>query len=267
MAWEILKGEKDGDSDLARHIVKLYDNDNANMFAGRTVQALAEKVLLGDHPISIEEAVELGADMFSQYVPRDWDDGKDKSKHEINRGEFAEVLRAAVDGIQDAASQLGINQLIGETDVYTKLAGCQLPYYGKPDFSQQIELKTKWSTVDQRAKSGKRAASMPKTPTWSHLCQVSGYRAGTNKPQAIVYARAGSNAVYTGRNDDHLTDDGLDAALRHVIAKCKIRENQMKAASSTDELLLLVEPDFGHMWGWDVHPDVLDEAKKLWGFK
>ena len=27
-----------------------------------------------------------------------------------------------------------------------------------------------------------------------------------------------------------------------------------------------LEPDFSHMWAWDIHPDVLKEAKKLWGF-
>jgi hypothetical protein len=32
-------------------------------------------------------------------------------------------------------------------------------------------------------------------------------------------------------------------------------------------MLRLIEPDFGHMWAWDMRPAVLDEAKKLWGFK
>ena len=32
------------------------------------------------------------------------------------------------------------------------------------------------------------------------------------------------------------------------------------------DLLKGIEPDFSHMWAWDIHPDVLKEAKQLWGF-
>jgi len=31
--------------------------------------------------------------------------------------------------------------------------------------------------------------------------------------------------------------------------------------------LRLIEPDFAHMWAWDCRPEVLNQAKKLWGFK
>jgi len=32
-------------------------------------------------------------------------------------------------------------------------------------------------------------------------------------------------------------------------------------------MLRLIEPDFKHMWAWDMRPEVLSEAKQLWGFK
>ena len=61
--------------------------------------------------------------------------------------------------------------------------------------------------------------------------------------------------------------DALQAAVNHIVAKCAIRENLLKSTNSVDEMLRLIEPDFGHMWAWDMRPAVLDEAKKLWGFK
>jgi len=265
LAFKIVKGEAEGDYDLARRTIRLYDNDNANMFSGRTAETLSKQVLLD--ALSIEEAIENGAKLYADYVPRTWDDGKDAAKLEINRDEYAEVVRCAVEGVQEAAGLLGINRLTGETDVFCNLPGAQLPYFGKPDFSKQIELKTKWSGVNQRAKSGKRSSSLPTQPTWSHLAQVSGYKHGSGRPQAIVYVNHTGYRVFTAENCDLLTDDGMDNVLKHVAAKCRIRERLLQAAGSVEDLIGMIEPDFGHMWAWDVHPDVLNEAKQLWGFK
>ena len=265
LAWRIIKGEVEGDKDWAWHVIKLYDNDNAKMMSGRTVQTQSEDVLLGEG--DIEEAIAKGADAFSKYKPRDWDNGKDERQLEICRDEFGEVLRAVVEGVRDAAAQMGLNRLEGESEIFANLPGVTLPYNGRPDFSKQIELKTKWSSFDQRAKSGKRTASLPTQPTWSHLSQVAGYGHGTGRPQCIVYANSNGYKVFTADNCDLLTQEGMASVLKHVAAKCRIREKQLQAASTVEELIGLVEPDFGHMWGWDVHPDVLAEAKTLWGFR
>ena len=99
--------------------------------------------------------------------------------------------------------------------------------------------------------------------------------------QTIVYARktpttkrktpgaddAVGYRVFNESNSDKLSKDGLQGAINHVVAKCAIRENLLKSTNSVDEMLRLIEPDFGHMWAWDMRPAVLDEAKKLWGFK
>lgn len=265
LAWKIIKGEVSGDKDLAFRTVNLYDNDNAKMMAGRTAQTLAEEVLLGEG--DIEDVISRGSTAFSDYKPRSWDNGKDERQLEICRNEYGEVLRAVVEGVRDAAAQMGVNRLEGEHEMFANIPGLALPYNGRPDFSKQIELKTKWSNFDQRAKSGKRTASLPTQPTWGHLCQVAGYAHGTGRPQCIVYANSNGYRVFTGENCDLLTPEGMANVLNHVAAKCRIRERQLQAASNVEELIGLVEPDFGHMWGWDVHPDVLSEAKRLWGFK
>jgi len=85
--------------------------------------------------------------------------------------------------------------------------------------------------------------------------------------QTIVYANAKDYRVMHADNSDRLASEGLQAALNHITAKCAIRENILKSADSVEQMLRLIEPDFSHMWAWDMRPEVLNEAKKLWGFK
>ncbi len=264
-AWAFVKGDQVGDVQAAKATINLYKDDNANMLAGRVVQDCANLHLIDGH--TIEAVIRQGMSRLDEYKPRTWDDGKDERKLAVNRAEFADVLTNAIEGVKEAHAHYGLNRIDGESEIFTNLSGLELPYSGFPDFSRRIELKTKWSSAAANTKSGKRAASLPTQPDWSHVCQVAGYWAGTGLMQTIVYANAKDYRVFNADNSDRLTNDGLQAALNHITAKCAIRENILKSADSVEQMLRLIEPDFGHMWAWDMRPEVLNEAKKLWGFK
>ncbi len=264
-AWAVIKGDKVGDTDAAKATVNLYKDDNANMLAGRVVQDCANLHLIDGH--TIEAVIRQGMSRLDEYQPRTWDDGKDERKLAVNRAEFADVLTNAIEGVKEAHALYGLNRIDGESEIFTNLSGLELPYSGFPDFSRRIELKTKWSSAAANTKSGKRAASLPTQPDWSHTSQVAGYWAGTGLMQTIVYANAKDFRVFNADNSDRLTNEGLQAALNHITAKCAIRENILKSADSVEQMLRLIEPDFAHMWAWDMRPEVLTEAKKLWGFK
>jgi len=264
-AWKVLKGEADGDKIIAKQTIQFLDNDNANMLSGRIVQDCVNQHLLDGH--SFDAVVRYGMALFDEYEPRGWDDGKDERKLSVNRDEYDLVIKNAVDGIREAHSLAGINQITGETEILTQLDGLDLPYSGFPDFSRRIELKTKWSGVAANTKSGKRSAALPSQPDWSHICQVAGYWAGTGLMQTIVYATAKDYRIFNADNCERLTEQGLQSALKHIIAKCAIRENLLKSTGSVEDMLRLVEPDFKHMWAWDMKPSLVDEAKTLWGFK
>jgi hypothetical protein len=264
-AWAVVKGDQVGDVQAAKATINLYKDDNANMLAGRVVQDCANLHLIDGH--TIEAVIRQGLSRLDEYQPRTWDDGKDERKLAVNRAEFADVLTNAIEGVKEAHAHYGLNRIDGESEIFTNLSGLELPYSGFPDFSRRIELKTKWSSAAANTKSGKRAASLPTQPDWSHVCQVAGYWAGTGLMQTIVYANAKDYRVFNADNSDRLTNDGLQAALNHITAKCAIRENILKSADSVEQMLRLIEPDFGHMWAWDMRPEVLNEAKKLWGFK
>ena len=248
------------------------------MLAGRVVQDCANLVLIDDH--TLDAAIRQGMSRLDEYEPRTWDDGKDERQLIVVRDEFVDVLTNAIEGVKEAHDAYGLNRIEGESEIFANLPGLELPYSGFPDFSRRIELKTKWSGVAD-TKSGKRSAPLPQQPDWNHVCQVAGYWFGTGLMQTIVYARktpatkrktpgaddAVGYRVFNENNSDKLSKDGLQGAINHIVAKCAIRENLLKSTNSVDEMLRLIEPDFGHMWAWDMRPAVLDEAKKLWGFK
>ena len=277
-AWKVVKGEKVGNRDAAFSVIRNYENDNAKMLAGRVVQDCANLVLIDDH--TLDAAIRHGMSLLDQYKPRTWDDGKDERQLIVVRDEFVDVLTNAIEGVKEAHAAYGLNRIEGESEIFANLPGLELPYSGFPDFSRRVELKTKWSGVAD-TKSGKRSAPLPQQPDWNHVCQVAGYWFGTGLMQTIVYARktpttkrktpgaddAVGYRVFNESNSDKLSKDGLQGAINNIVAKCAIRENLLKSTNSVDEMLRLIEPDFGHMWAWDMRPAVLDEAKKLWGFK
>ena len=277
-AWKVLKGETVGDRQAAEATIKLYKNDNAKMLAGRVVQDCANLVLMENH--TLDAAIRHGMSLLDSYEPRAWDDGKDERQLTVVRDEFVDVLTNAIEGVKEAHAAYGLNRIEGESEIFANLPGLELPYSGFPDFSRRIELKTKWSTAAD-TKSGKRSATIPQQPDWNHVCQVAGYWFGTGLMQTIVYARktpttkrktTGSDdavgyRVFNENNSDKLSKDALQGAINHIVAKCAIRENLLKSTDSVEAMLRLIEPDFKHMWAWDVHPDVLNEAKQLWGFK
>ena len=125
-------------------------------------------------------------------------------------------------------------------------------------------LKTKWSRFNAKAKSGS-LRPVYLSPDWSHVCQVAGYWSATGKPQLIVYANATGHRVFSAANCDRLTTEGMQAALNQITAKCQVRENLLKKADSVEELLTLVEPDFGHFWAWDVRPKFSNKQKQHGG--
>ncbi len=263
-AWKVIKGETAGDVDAAWGIVKFYANDNANMQGGKIAQTCSDLVLLHGH--TYEAALRHGMSLLDSYKPRTWDDGKDERKLAVNRDEFADVLRNAIDGVEEAHRLAGLNRIEGESEILVNLNGLELPYSGFPDYSRRIELKTKWSGATN-TKSGKRSAPLPSKPDWNHVMQVAGYWAGTGLMQTIVYARAKDYVVFNSDNCETLSQAGLQSALNHITAKCAIRENLLKSTDSVEAMLRLIEPDFKHMWAWDMRPEVLSEAKQLWGFK
>ena len=263
-AWKVMK---DGSASVesksdARLTIDLHKDDNAQMCAGRTVQQFCDAILLEEADPTL--AAQTAQETMRAYKPRDWDE-TDQIKAEHRCDEIADVCENAITGLREALT--GINNLYGEKQVFTNLPGCELEYFGIPDYSERVELKTKWDRASKTAKSGWSANSLPKKPDLAHLYQVAGYWHGTKNLPTLVYANRLGYRVFTPENCEELTPEHLNSILELCAQDCRIREKILRAAhrmgGHIEDLLQLVEPQFGH-WSWDVKPQIKALAKEIW---
>lgn len=264
-AWKVIKDttQSSEKKDAARSIIDRFADDNANMMAGRTVQTFCDEAILTE--IDTATALSQAQAAIVAYTPRVWDE-TDAPKHERRVDELGAVADHALNGLREALS--GINNVHGEEEVWTTLPGCELPYFGKPDYSKRVELKTQWDRRHKSAKSGWVKNSLPRKPTYSHLMQIAGYFAGTNHPQTIVYANNSGYRVFTPENCPELHRDNLQMIVNQAARLCRVRETLLRSAHTNGgdikDLLGLISPAFDHPFAWDMKPDVKRLALEFW---
>lgn len=282
-AFAILKGEIDGNREAAEKVLQqsayykdaigqTQFNDNPNMVSGRAVQQYTDLLLVED--ASPSEAYADAINLLHGFQGGDWRDTEKDARIIANRerlyydangkrskepthSEFQLVCENAGEGIREAMR--GSNRIIGEIDLKGDLIGCDLPYFGKPDYGEgRCELKTQW---DQQADTDNpRANSLPKKIKAPHMTQLAGYWHLSGIVPKIVYANRLGFVVLEP------TEDELNWALGDIIAASRRREMLMQAAHDVKDLLRMCDPRFGDSFVWrDIHPDVLKEAKKLFG--
>lgn len=263
-AWRTIKTSQDSlDVQQAREIIDTYKDDNANMACGRTVQDFTDAVLLDDQ--SPADALSAAKAKLLKYKPRTWDDGTDTEKHIHYLDQFDIVSGNALEGLREALS--GVNDITGETEVFSQLNGLQLPYFTKPDYVQRVELKTQWDRRNRAAKSGWSANSLPKEPTHSHLMQVAGVYSGTHLLPTLVYANRLGFRVFTPDNCEKLSEEFMRYKIKEIVNACRVRERHLRAAYANGgephHLCQMTEPDFSH-FTWDVTPEAKQIARDLW---
>ena len=284
-AWSVLRGEAEGDMLLAQQIIaqsghykdahgnSIY-SDNPAMASGRAVQYYTDEVLV--RQTRPYEAYEAASNLLKSYEPMPWRDvaaeklviehrfldrydieGRVTKEGEGTSCEFGLVCANAWSGLTAAAGN--DYEIEGECELFGMLPGCELPYYGKPDYGRgRIELKTQWDT--SVASGSPRANSLPKEIKANHLTQLAGYWYLSGIVPKIVYSNRLSYAVLEP------TQEQLDQALSAIILACKRRERLLKTAGTTEELLQLTDPSFGEGFDWrDRHPAIIEAAKTLWG--
>ena len=275
-AWKVLKGELDGNATAARETIDKFSFDNINMHSGNIVQHYCDDVLLDGEGGG--EAYRNAVNELHAYKPPKHNDiekemavishredpiygsdGKKARKDDDDAGccELELVCGNALDGLREAFSLAGINQLEGEVDLWGQLEGCELKYNGRPDYCRRIELKTQW---DRSAHTDKPAAnSLPATARYGWLTQVTGYWKLSGLLPTIVAANRIGYRIFQP------TEDELRDTLQAVTQACQRRERLLKVAQTPRELMQLCDPQWDHMWAWkDLHPDVIKEAREIY---
>lgn len=283
-ALAILAGEEPGDVEQAKALLDKHGyyqdatgrtqyNDNINMISGRVVQNYCDRVLLeeispGDsyaEAVNELQSIHVGSwrdqDLVKMQVegrlaPRFTADGS-KAKKDASFCELELVCQNALEGIREATK--GANKIVGETELRGWLPGCDLPYLGFADYQEGgLELKTQWDSNVHT--DSPRANSLPSQIKAPHMLQLAGYWNVCGKIPKIVYANRLGHRIFEP------TEEELRYALDDIIRACKRRERLLRITASTEELLSLIEPNFGESFVWrDLHKDVITEAKKLSG--
>ncbi len=284
-AWAVIMGEAEGDKQLAQQIIEqsgyykdaqgnsIY-GDNPAMASGRAVQFYTDEVF-----VKRRKPYEAYADacaLLKSYQPAPWRDVDAENRVINHRFEmrYDEEGRVAKEG-EGVECEFGLvcanawaglmaangdnEDLEGECELFGPLPGCEIPYYGKPDYGLgRIELKTQWDT--SVASGSPRANSLPKEIKSGHITQLAGYWHLSGIVPKIVYSNRLSYVVLEP------TEEQLHYALTAITLACKRRERLLMVAETTEDLLRLTDPSFGDALDWrDRHPSIMEAARTLWG--
>jgi hypothetical protein len=274
-AWKVLKGKVDGNAAEARKTIDSHSYANINMTSGNIVQHYCDAVLL--HGEGGGEAYRSAVNELHDYRPPAHNDlekemsivfhrenpiygidgTKPRNSDDAGCCELELVCNYALEGLREALSMNGINEVEGEVDLWGQLDGCELKYNGRPDYCRRIELKTMW---DRQAHTDKPAAnSLPAAATQLHKQQVAGYwKLSGLLPTIVVANRLGCRIFQP-------SEDELRDTLQAVTQACQRRERLLKAATTPQELMRLCDPQWDHFFAWkDLHPDVIRQAKEIY---
>tara|TARA_B100001094_G_scaffold315932_1_gene356527 strand:+ start:5665 stop:6675 length:1011 start_codon:yes stop_codon:yes gene_type:complete len=277
-AWKLLNESKIDEQKIRKqafNIIDKYSYDSAPMCLGRTVQTICDARLLPLDELQriyqtkdrkeIEDTARHEMDVYQPYAYATNDELKAKACFEA----LDDTVHHAMQGLEHAFQLLGLNQWEGETDVFMELHGIELPYYFKPDFCNLIELKIRSPRLNPPRKDGSRTwskGSIPKTPYAGWLNQVSAYNSYFNRQPVIVCANNVENKVYHPENGDWMLEqDHLNNTMQNIVQDLKRHEHILRKSDNLEELVQMVIPDWDHISWSSMNPEVLDEAKLLFG--
>lgn len=263
------KSATDADRLLAKGVLhRLYDRrSSANMEAGKATQTACDLHLVMDERgevLNLADATHAGVEQLQSYKPKNDDDAARLDKY---LEELPLVIEHATKGLQEAMASE--NRILGEKQLLGMMPGLAVPHDTRPDYANRGDLKTKWSRPSTRSKSGWQSASLPNSLTgmfdMNNVYQAAGFWAlNGHRPPFLLYANATDYRLFTPENAPELRDDFLQDVVNDIILQHKTTENILRAASTKDELLGLVSPDWQNIC-WSETDTYLEEAKKMWG--
>lgn len=268
-AWDIIHTSMDdAEVEDAMATVKRLDHkhngsNSAKMQAGTLVQKACDDILIRrKDPI---EVFDVYFGQYQEYTPREWDGGKDARDWEICAEVFVDTIKTAVEAIKEACHQEAV--IRGEVELKGCLPNNQVPHINRPDYVGVGDLKTKWPRRNDRSKSGKTKASVPKSLSgqfeMNNVYQVAGgWHINNRKPVWLLYVTDTDYQLFNQGNCDELQPDFLEQVVRDQSVHHKVTEKMLLLADGKSDLFELVSPDWSHI-SWSDPPGVIEEAKRI----
>jgi len=249
--------------------------------------------------LSKDEAIAKAMEKFMEYVPVN---EKDRAKKEhycetipqtIQQGYLAfEKLGiqnsnkvVAEDSINHIDDRLSL-PIVGRTDLHFTdfnassrgVAASSDDHGTDAPFLSVCELKTSWSRAGRVKKDGTMSfasAKLPSTPNINHLQQLAFYCFSLRKKMTVspylIYLTEDDFIIYTEKNCADLEPQNLKNYYEQLVSNCIRKERLLSRYIDLDEPDMIldeiakdVEPNFDHMFYWNIGAKHLARAKEIW---
>ena len=249
--------------------------------------------------LSKDEAIAKAMEKFMEYIPVN---EKDRAKKEhfletipqtIQQGYLAfEKLGiqnskrvVAEDSINHIDDRLSL-PIVGRTDLHFTdfnassrgVAASSGDHGSDAPFLSVCELKTSWSRAGRVKKDGTltfSSAKLPSTPNINHLQQLAFYCFSLRKQMMVspylIYLTEDDFTIYTEKNCADLELKNLNNYYEQLVANCIRKERLLSRYIDLEEPDMIlaeiakdVEPNFDHMFYWNIGQKHLARAKEIW---
>jgi len=189
----------------------------------------------------------------------------------VKRDKFCEVLPQMVTHLVDLLKQWGFTRCEAETKIETSLPQINLPIIGFVDLVSDgifTEIKTRAPVKTRTLKSGCQGwgkGRIPKEePEKAHVMQAALYAYALKMTPSITYVSPEEAKIFTPFNCESLKRANLNTALEDFRQSVLIKQNLLRLSSDAKTLASITDPDWQHNYIWNIEPELLQDAKKLW---
>jgi hypothetical protein len=215
------------------------------------IWTFASKKIINKKQSLLESAAEMHDDL--KKADLDFTD-----KEIVTHNKYKEVANDLLVNLNKAIKSLALRgEIEAEANRYYNF-DCEIDTLGRTDLENKtcvVEIKTLPPTVNAEKKDGTRSISTQKiiTPKINHAKQLSMYWAATNKKPFLVYVNEQQYYIFEPGNCDLLTVAAMQDHLEDYAQIAKRRERLLRLSEgNVDVLLTLVEPNFDHLFFWNI---------------
>ena len=248
--------------------------------------------------LSKDEATAKALEKFMEYVPVNEKDRAKKERYQetipqtIQQGYLA-FEKLGIQNSKKVVAEDSINHIddrlslpiVGRTDLHftdfnassQDVAASSASYTDAP-FLSVCELKTSWARAGRVKKDGTMSfasAKLPSTPNINHLQQLAFYCFSLRKKMAVspylIYLTEDDFVIYTEKNCADLEPQNLKNYYEQLVTNCIRKERLLSRYIDLDEPDMIlaeiakdVEPNFDHMFYWNIGSKHYARAKEIW---
>lgn len=189
----------------------------------------------------------------------------------VKRDKFCEVMPQMVAHLVDILRNWAFTKCEAETKIECNLPGVNLPVIGFVDLVSDgifTEIKTRAPVKTRTLKSGEQGwgkGRLPKDePEKAHVMQAALYAYALKMTPSITYVSPEEAIIFTPFNCESLHRTNLQNALEDFRQRLLIKQNLLSLSADAKTLASITDPDWTHNFIWNIEPQQLQEAKKLW---